>query len=227
MSPYKPPPLRQRSNTLFILATAAIGLFTVFLYNLIVLILPFMLRTRLAVPEPEIQSYVSGTYAGASVVSSVPAGWVAGRADGRQSIAVLVVARVLQGVSAAVFWTVGLAMVLDTVGPIFSFISIGELLAPVIGGALYEKTGSAGVFGVAAGVLALDFLMRLAVVEKKTAAKYEGALGRTSAPGPRRDSGTQHHHHNHNNNNNDDEEQATDDSALLPPPSPSKPPPSI
>ena len=55
---------------------------------------------------------------------------------------------------------------------IFSFISIGELLAPVIGGVLYEKTGYMGVFGVAIGVLALDFLMRLLMIEKKTAAKY-------------------------------------------------------
>lgn len=45
-------------------------------------------------------------------------------------------------------------------------------MAPVIGGALYEKTGYAGVFGLSAGMLALDFLMRLLVVEKKTAAKY-------------------------------------------------------
>ena len=34
-----------------------------------------------------------------------------------QTIAVLAVARVLQGVSAAVVWTIGLALVLDTVGP--------------------------------------------------------------------------------------------------------------
>lgn len=45
-------------------------------------------------------------------------------------------------------------------------------MAPVIGGALYEKTGYAGVFGLGASMLALDFLMRLLVVEKKTAAKY-------------------------------------------------------
>ena len=32
-------------------------------------------------------------------------------------MAVLAVARVLQGISAAVVWTIGLALVLDTVGP--------------------------------------------------------------------------------------------------------------
>jgi MFS family permease len=34
-----------------------------------------------------------------------------------RNIAMLVIARLLQGTSAAVVWTVGLAMVLDTVGP--------------------------------------------------------------------------------------------------------------
>ncbi|KAI0878233.1 major facilitator superfamily domain-containing protein [Hypoxylon argillaceum] len=198
--------LRWRSSTLFVIATVAIGLFTdLFLYGLVVPVLPFMLRSRLSVPDDQIQSYVSNllaAYAGASVVSSLPAGWIADRTNSRQapflsglaallaatimlalgrSIAVLVVARILQGVSAAFVWTIGLAMVLDTVGPqnlgkvigsIFSFISIGELMAPVIGGALYEKTGYIGVFTLGASILALDFLMRLLVVEKKAAAKY-------------------------------------------------------
>ncbi|KAI1653405.1 MFS general substrate transporter [Daldinia decipiens] len=201
-----PGALHWRSNTLFIIATVAVGLFTdLFLYGLVVPVLPFMLRNRLSIPEDEIQSYVSNllaAYAGASVVSSVPAGWIADRTSSRQapflsglaallaatimlalgqSIPVLFVARILQGISAAVVWTIGFAMILDTVGPqdlgkvvgsIFSFISVGELMAPVIGGVLYEKTGYSGVFGVTAGVLGLDFLMRLLVVEKKTAAKY-------------------------------------------------------
>ena len=33
-----------------------------------------------------------------------------------QTVAVLTVARVLQGISAAVVWTVGLALIIDTVG---------------------------------------------------------------------------------------------------------------
>lgn len=198
--------LKWRSHTLFIIATVAIGLFTdLFLYGLIVPVLPFMLQQRVDIPEDKVQSYVSGllaSYAGASVLFSIPAGWVADRTNARrtpfltglvallaatimlavgQSVAVLVLARVLQGTSAAIVWTVGLAMILDTVGPenlgkvigsIFSFISVGELLAPVLGGVLYDKTGYAGVFGVGAGMLGVDFIMRLLVVEKKVAARY-------------------------------------------------------
>ncbi|KAF2963428.1 hypothetical protein GQX73_g10153 [Xylaria multiplex] len=181
--------LRWRSNSLFIIATVAIGMFTdLFLYGLVVPVLPFMLRSRLSIPENEIQSYVSNllaAYAGASVVSSIPTGWVADRTNSRQapflsglaallaatimlalgnSIPILVAARILQGVSAAIVWTIGLAMVLDTVGP--------QNLGKVIGGVLYEKTGYAGIFGLGAGILALDFLMRLLVIEKRAAAKY-------------------------------------------------------
>ncbi|KAI1210095.1 MFS transporter-like protein [Annulohypoxylon truncatum] len=244
MPPTKPPPiaLRWRSNTLFIIATVAVGLFTdLFLYGLVVPVLPFMLQNRLSIPQPEIQSYVSNllaAYAGASVLSSVPAGWAADRTSSRQapflsglaallaatvmlafgrSLGVLFAARVLQGVSAAVVWTIGLAMVLDTVGPahlgkvvgtVFSFISVGELMAPVIGGVLYERTGYGGVFGVAAGVLGLDFVMRLLVIEKKTAAKYEGSVlpDRDVDSGSRRDSG----------GDDRDEETPTESDALLP-----------
>ncbi|KAK5625270.1 hypothetical protein RRF57_000986 [Xylaria bambusicola] len=134
--------LRWRSNTLFILTTVAVGLFTdLFLYGLVIPVLPFMLQSRLSIPGDKTQSYVSGllaAYAGASVVSSIPAGWIADRTNSRQlpflsglaallaatimlalgkNITVLVVARILQGISAAVVWTIGLAMVLDTVGP--------------------------------------------------------------------------------------------------------------
>ncbi|KAK6063206.1 vesicular amine transporter [Seiridium cupressi] len=206
----KPRGLRWRSNTIFIISTVALGLFTdLFLYGLVVPVLPFMLRDRLSIPEDEIQSYVSGllaVYAGVQLLSSVPIGWLADRTQSRQmpflcglvallvgtvilalgqSTPVLVLARALQGLSASVVWTIGLAMVLDTVGTenlgktmgvIFSTISVGELVAPVLGGVLYDKTGYGGVFGLAVGILAIDFIMRVLMIEKKTAAKYDSSL---------------------------------------------------
>lgn len=68
--------------------------------------------------------------------------------------------------------TIGLALCLETVGPanlgktigsIFSFISVGNLAAPLLGGVLYEKAGYSGVFGIGFAVLALDFIMRVLV----------------------------------------------------------------
>lgn len=118
----KPAGLRWRSNTFFIVATVAVGLFTeLFLYSLIVPVLPFMLQDRVGIPQDEVQSYVSGlltAYAAASVVSSPFAGIMADRLSTRQApflagvaimflataglyigdnIPILVVARILQG----------------------------------------------------------------------------------------------------------------------------------
>ena len=142
MARTKPIGLRWRSSTLFIVSTVGIGLFTdLFLYGLVVPILPFILKDRVDIPPDDIQSNVSGllaAYAGASVLFSPPAGIIADRLPSRQlpfllglvalllatlllflgqTVIVLAVARVLQGMSAAVVWTIGLALVLDTVGP--------------------------------------------------------------------------------------------------------------
>jgi MFS family permease len=243
-SSHPPPPaapylLPLRSSTAFILSTVATSLFTdLFLYGLIVPILPFLLRDRLALPPSQTQSTVSvllAAYAGASVLFSLPAGYIADRTPSRRtpflaglaallaatvmlalgrSLAVLVAARVLQGISAAVVWTVGFAMVLDTVGPenlgkvvgsLMSFISVGQLAAPVVGGVLYEKTGYVGVFGVGAGMIGLDFVMRVLVIEKKTAAKY---LHTDELAGPQEHSPM---------DDDDEDEEATEESGLLVP----------
>lgn len=207
---------------------------------MIVPVSPFLLQDRIGIPQSQVQSYVYAllaAYAGASVVSSIPAGWIADRTSTpflagltaplaakillafEQSIAVLVLARVLQGISATVVWTVGLAMVLDTVGPenpgkvvgsIFSFISVGDLLAPVLGGILYNKTGYADVFGVGAATLGVDFIMQLLVLEKKIAAKYDNS----SVDGA---SNTADHGSRGNNDDTHDEnDEEHEETALLP-----------
>lgn len=139
MAKSKPIGLAWRSSTLFIVSTVGIGLFTdLFFYGLIVPLLPFMLKERIHILPDQIQGYTSGllaAYAGASVLFSPLAGVIADRVSTRQapfliglvallgatlmlflgkSIAVLIVARILQGTSAAVVWTIGLALVLDS-----------------------------------------------------------------------------------------------------------------
>lgn len=138
----EPAGLRWRSNTFFILATIAIGLFTdLFLYALVVPVIPFLLEDRIGVPHRQVQSYTSALLAilaGSSVLFSPVAGVIADRVSTRQSpfllglstligatvllflattIPLLVIARILQGASSAVVWTVGMAMVMETVGP--------------------------------------------------------------------------------------------------------------
>lgn len=59
---------------------------------------------------------------------------------------------------------------------------MGNLLAPLLGGVLYEKTGYAGVFGIGLAVLGVDFIMRLLVIEKKVARRYDAAADTQHVP---------------------------------------------
>lgn len=120
-----PAGLRWRSHTLFITTTVGMGTFTdLFLYGLIVPVLPFLLKDRMNTPESQIQGTISmllAVYAAASCAASPIAGVLADKfASSRQlpftvsllmlvaatvmfalgqNIAVLVVARLLQGAS--------------------------------------------------------------------------------------------------------------------------------
>lgn len=137
-----PPGLKWRSSTFFILLTLGIAMFTdLFLYGLLVPVLPFMLEDRVHIPSSQTQSFTSGllaVYAGSSVISAPIAGVLADRISTRQapflgglvvllaatvglflgrSVPVLVVARILQGISSGLVWTLGLALCIETVGP--------------------------------------------------------------------------------------------------------------
>ncbi len=167
MQRQRPWGLKWRANSFFIVSTVAIALFTdLFLYGLVVPILPFVLLDRIHLPPDRIQSHVStllAVYAGATVFFSPVAGVITDRSSSRQrpflvglmamllstiifalgqSIAVLIIARVFQGISAAVVWTVGLALVLDTVGPE----NLGKTIGSV--GHVFEVWENSAKFGV-------------------------------------------------------------------------------
>lgn len=186
-----------------------------FLYGLMVPVLPFLLPERLHTPPSEIQSQTStllAAYAFSQALLSIPVGIIADRFPTRQgpflfgllsligstvllflgqTFWMLMLARCLQGLAAAIVWTVGLALVQETVGTarlgvvigsIFGFISTGELMSPVLGGILYDKAGLKAVFGLAFGLMGLDLVMRLLVIEQKVASKKYGLDFNKSAP---------------------------------------------
>jgi MFS family permease len=73
------------------------------------------------------------------------------------SIGILVVGRILQGLSASVVWTTGLALLVDTVGQrevgqtmgiISLAYSVGILVGPLLGGIVYARSGYFAVFYV-------------------------------------------------------------------------------
>lgn len=128
-----------RASPSFILATAAVGLFTdLVLYGIEIPILPFLFRDRFQAPKENVQAYTSGLlaiYSGSSVLFSVPAGWMASKFGARRiflislmvllmssamfafarNLIMLAASSVLQGLSTAVVWTAGLGMVHDAV----------------------------------------------------------------------------------------------------------------
>ncbi|TVY80749.1 putative MFS-type transporter, partial [Lachnellula suecica] len=176
-----------------------------FLYAVIVPILPFSLNERSGVPEEDVQwwtSFIFGTFGFAIVVGSPICGWVIDRTADRStsyfvglfvigaatllfgfatSAWVLVISRILQGFSAAIVYTVGLALLVDTVGTekigqwmgtAMSMSSFGLIISPLFGGIVYHKAGYTAVFLMIMGLIVVDIVMRLFMIEKKHAAKY-------------------------------------------------------
>lgn len=149
--------LRWRASTVFIITVVGVGIFTdLFLYAIVVPVFPFLLRDRLGIPDDKIQIYVSmllGVFGASSFLFSPVAGFIADKISNRQkpflagllalllstlglavgqNIPVLAVARVFQGMSSAVVWTVGLAICLETVGPSKLGTTIGTVRHAVI-----------------------------------------------------------------------------------------------
>ncbi|MCJ1231454.1 hypothetical protein MMC12_008131 [Toensbergia leucococca] len=130
------------------------------------------------------------------------AGWLADRSASRQSSffaglamlfgatlffavgsspIILMVARFFQGASSGIVFTVGLALLVDTVGRneigawigfALSGMSVGIMVGPFLGGIIYANAGYYAVFAVILGVIAFDFILRLFMIEKKAAARW-------------------------------------------------------
>jgi MFS family permease len=175
------------------------------LYGVIIPVIPFAIRVRANVAEENVQHWVSvllAVYGAALLVAAPICGVVADRTSSRRSpllvglivlggstvmlclgrsIPVLVAGRLLQGASAAVVWTVALALLSDTVGKeqsghalgyVASSYSLGVLVAPLLGGVVYERAGYYAVYGMTFGVIGFDIVLRLLIVEKKEADRW-------------------------------------------------------
>jgi MFS family permease len=159
-------------------------------------------RRLMYLPVQYWTSALLGCYSGALLVSSPICGWLADRSSSRRmpfilglialggstillclgsSILILIFGRLLEGLSTAVTWTSGLALLVDTVGQeeigkIMGWCSISTnaamLLGPLLGGTVFERSGYYAVFTMAFGVIFLDAVLRLVVVEKKIAAQW-------------------------------------------------------
>lgn len=77
---------------------------------------------------------------------------------------------------------IGLALLADTVpqenlaqamGYVSLGMSLGILIAPLLGGVVFDNAGYDAVFGMAYGLIGLDIILRLLLVEKKVAARWD------------------------------------------------------
>ncbi|EOA91318.1 uncharacterized protein SETTUDRAFT_152445 [Exserohilum turcica Et28A] len=205
--------LQYRSSDAFIIGTVSLAVFTdMFLYGVIVPVIPFAIGSRSHVEETRVQYWVSvlvAVYGASLLVCSPICGWLADRGSSRRSplllglfmllgstvllnlgnsIGVLITGRILQGASAAVVWVVGLALLADTVpqdqlataaGWLSTGMSLGMLISPLLGGVVYDHAGYNAVFGMCYALVGLDVILRLLLIEKKVAARWDpSAVGR-------------------------------------------------
>lgn len=97
-------------------------------------------------------------------------------------IGLWVVGRFCQGIAGAIVWVVGVGLVIDTVGKdglgqFFGYMSmtanLGMVAGPLLGGVLYQEGGYYAVFSLAFGLIGVDVLFRLALIEKKHAIRWQ------------------------------------------------------
>ncbi|KAG0144233.1 hypothetical protein CROQUDRAFT_724134 [Cronartium quercuum f. sp. fusiforme G11] len=177
-----------------------------FLFGIIVPVMPFVMKDRLHLPEEEVQSATSNLLAAHAIATFFSAPLVGIAVDGPLSrktpflfglfvllsattllcfgrtFAVLMLARLLQGASAAIVWIVGLAMVTDitkpenlgkALGGVYSITTIGSLISPTIGGLAYTKFGYYAVYLLAGSLLLVDIVLRLLVIEKDSLSDFD------------------------------------------------------
>lgn len=92
-----------------------------------------------------------------------------------------VCARLLQGGATTMVLVAGLSLVTDSVsvdnlgqiiGYLGSAVALGFVLGPFLGGLVYDAAGYHAVFIVAFSIVAVDLVMRFAVIEKKVAQQW-------------------------------------------------------
>ncbi|KAL2863393.1 MFS transporter [Aspergillus lucknowensis] len=204
--PARPFLLEWRASKRFIIFVVCFAVFTdILLYGIIVPVTPTVLNDRAGVGEDEEQKWTSillGLYGGALLVFSPPAGYIADRIESRRwplilglvalaastallcigtHIGLWIAGRLCQGASGAVVWTVGCALLVDTVdkeglgqalGYIGMGLTFGAMGGPLIGGALYEHGGYYSVFALAFALIVLDIVFRVVMIERKDAVKW-------------------------------------------------------
>ncbi|KAJ6107167.1 hypothetical protein N7523_008490 [Penicillium sp. IBT 18751x] len=192
---------QMRSSDTFVVVAMSLATFTdTFIYGMIVPILPYLLIRVGRSSREETQEWTSillAVYGVALLIGSPLVGFISDRIHTRQSplligyiaialstalfllgntAALLIIARVFQGLAGAVVGVLSFALIADTARPdkrgeFMAYASIsftwGMISGPVLGGILFDHFGIYGAFALPIGLLALDIILRLLIKEPK------------------------------------------------------------
>ncbi|KAM0755934.1 MFS general substrate transporter [Meredithblackwellia eburnea MCA 4105] len=195
--------LRWRTSTAFISLTVGLGVVVDLSgYGLIVPIVPYRLQELGYDQVAQKSGWLVGAYAGGLIVSSPFFAYLGALITNRRipllvalcfmagaivlfmetsSYTAMIVSRILQGISGTGIWTLGTALITDSVptprvgavmGQVMIGHSVGSLIGPPVGGVLYGRMGYRAPFVFALCLIFFDFALRLLVIEKHVALKY-------------------------------------------------------
>ncbi|KAM0792095.1 hypothetical protein ACM66B_004799 [Microbotryomycetes sp. NB124-2] len=195
--------LRYRSSTWFIALTIWLGLVVDTAgYGLVVPVIPYRLQELGYDSISSRTGWLVAAYAGGLVVSSPPVAYLGSLIRGKRipliisllfmagatilfmettDYTVLVIARVLQGFSGTGIFSLGLALITESVpeerlgflmGIVMSGYSAGQTIGPPIGGVLYDRLGYRAPFIFSLILIAIDAILRMLVIEKHVALKW-------------------------------------------------------
>lgn len=202
--------LSQRSSRSYTIFVVSYPVFIdIFLYGVIVPVIPFALQQRIGIPFRHLQHWVSillAVYGGSLLFFSLLAGYWVDKMDTRRwpfltgllllvgstvvlclarSVTVMVTARILQGASAAVVWTVAITVMTDRIGTkglgqAMGYVTLGRSVAivigPLLGGVVYARAGYYAVYAMLFAFIVFDILFRLVLVEARVARQWDPCI---------------------------------------------------
>ncbi|KAK6837167.1 hypothetical protein RU639_001384 [Aspergillus parasiticus] len=202
--------LQVRSSKAFLVFAVCFAISTdMMLYGLIIPFAPTALHEKAGLPLEDVPRWTSillTLYGAANTVVSPVCGYITDRVQSRQRpflmgllilaaatallcvgkhLSLWIIGRLLQGASAAVVSTVGIAMLVDnfdgeaalgqTLGYVAMATIVGTTAGPLLGGVLYEHGGYYAPFGLAFGLLVLDFIFRLMMVDSRAIVEHSNS----------------------------------------------------
>ncbi|KZS93243.1 MFS general substrate transporter [Sistotremastrum niveocremeum HHB9708] len=199
----RPVGLKWRSSDWYITFVVGYGIATdLLVYNIIVPVIPFRLESLGYDQVSARTGWLLFAFSAGLALSTPPIAYISERFNSRRGSMiggviflivsqvifmeaplywVMCLARVLQGVSSTMIWSVGLALLCDTVaeptvgrqlGFAMTGLSIGLIVAPPIGGVLYTALGFRAPFVFGIVVAAIDLFLRIVIIERKVADKW-------------------------------------------------------